>query len=107
MYGGKEGVNLLDKLLGRIKKKALFWVDNSYQGDFVKEVEDLSYRVDVGQPPPSERGFVPRKGRWQVDRSFDWLNFYRRLHKDYEKTVESALAFIEIAFINIILNRTG
>ena len=107
VYDGKAGVNLLDKLLGRIKKNALFCVDNSYRGDFVKEVADLSYRVDVGQPPPSERGFVPRKGRWQVERSFGWLNFCRRLSKDYEKTVESALAFIQIAFINIILNRTG
>ncbi len=46
-----------------------------------------------------------RKGLWQAEWSFAWLNFYPRLSKDYEKTVESALAFIQIAFINILLNR--
>ncbi len=104
-YNGKEGVNLLDKLRGRIKEKTLFCVDKSYQGDFVKAVDSLNYPIDVGQPPPSELGFVPRKGRWQVERSFSWLNFYHRLSKDYEKIIKSALAFIQIAFINILLNR--
>ncbi len=36
-YDGKEGVNLLDKLRGRIKKKTLFCVDKSYRGDFAKK----------------------------------------------------------------------
>ena len=31
------------------------------------------------------------------------MNFYRRLSKDYEKTTASAVAFIQIAFINMIL----
>ncbi len=51
------------------------------------------------------KGFVPEKGRWQVERSFVWFNFFRRLRRDYEKTVESSLAFIQITFINIILAR--
>ncbi|WKN42738.1 transposase [Tunicatimonas pelagia] len=39
----------------------------------------------------------------RVERSFSWLNAYRRLAKDYEKTVASAINFIQLAFINIIL----
>ncbi len=32
-----------------------------------------------------------------------WCNFYRRLTKDFEKTVESSVAFMQLAFISIIL----
>ncbi|WP_083571709.1 transposase [Chitinophaga sancti] len=42
-------------------------------------------------------------GRWQVERSFAWLNFFRRLDKDHERLPESSVAFIQVAFINILL----
>ncbi|MDO1446702.1 transposase [Rhodocytophaga aerolata] len=59
----------------------------------------------MAQKPESAKGFVPQKGRWQVERSFAWLNFFRRLSKDYERTTASAVAFIQLAFISIILAR--
>ncbi len=61
--------------------------------------------MDATQVPPTDKGFVPQKQRWQVERSFAWLNFYRRLSKDYEKTVQSAQAFIALAFCNVMLAR--
>jgi putative transposase len=39
------------------------------------------------------------KGRWQIERSFAWLNHFRRLSKDYEKTVTSCVVFLTIAFL--------
>ncbi len=60
-YDAKKGVNLLDKLRGRIKEKTLFCVDKSYRGDFVKAVDSLNCPINVGQPPPSELGFVPER----------------------------------------------
>jgi putative transposase len=48
---------------------------------------------------------VPQTGRWQVERSFGWLNFYRRLSKDYERLAESVLTFIQLAFCSILLAR--
>ncbi len=57
------------------------------------------------QKPESTTGFIPQKGRWQVERSFGWLNFRRRLFRDVEKTVISSEAMIQIAFISLIINR--
>ena len=57
------------------------------------------------RPPSNQRGFVPQKGRWQIERSFGWMEFYRRLSKDYEKTPLASVAFIQLMFINIILAR--
>jgi len=61
--------------------------------------------VEIRQKPESARGFLPEKNRWPVERSFGWLNFRRRLAKEYEKTVESAEAMLQIAFISFLLNR--
>jgi transposase len=79
-----------DKAYGKMFKEAASW---------------YNFEVDTSQRPPSEKGFVPQKGRWQVERSFGWMSFYRRLSKDYEKTTLAAIAFIQLMFINIILAR--
>lgn len=87
--------NMVLKILG----------DAAYRGEFVTAAKYYNYTVDISQKPETTKGFVPQTGRWQVERSFAWLCFYRRLSKDYEKTVESAIAFIQLAFITIILAR--
>ena len=67
--------------------------------------QKIPFRALVRKDSATEKGFVPQKGRWQVERSFAWENFYRRLSKDYEKTVDSSVAFIQLAFISIILSK--
>ncbi|MFM2266963.1 MAG: hypothetical protein RL757_404 [Bacteroidota bacterium] len=103
---GVAGIELLPTLAQNTPKLTLLLADKAYRGTFNESAFWCGYEVDISQKPPTEqRGFVPQKGRWQVERSFAWLNFYRRLNKDVEKTVQSAVAFIQIAFIAIILNR--
>lgn len=43
--------------------------------------------------------------RWIVERTFGWMNNFRRLSKHYEHTCKSAKAQIEIAMIRIMLKR--
>ncbi len=80
--------------------------DTSYGGEF-KEMVKAGYQCEVvrSKRPSSKRGFVPPKGRWQVERSFGWLNFFGRLSRDFEKTALFSKTFVQVAFINIILNR--
>ncbi len=77
--------------------------DSAYRGEFTEAASIYGWIVEIAQKPESGKGFVPQKGRWQVERSFAWLNFFHRLSKDYEKTTASAVAFIQLAFITIIL----
>jgi transposase len=42
---------------------------------------------------------------WVIERTFGWLNRYRRLAKDYERSVESSEAMIQIAMIRLMLAR--
>jgi transposase len=102
---GKEGLDLLWRLEGASKRIEIIRADHAYEGDFCDAAKYYNWKVDISQKPESQKGFVPQTGRWQVERSFAWLNFFRRLSKDYEKTVESSVAFLQCAFIDIILAR--
>lgn len=99
---GKELLWRLDKVSDDLK---LIRADNAYRGEFEECAGYYNWVVEISQKPESQQGFIPQKGRWQVERSFAWTNFFRRLSKDYEKTVESSVAFLQLVFIDIILAR--
>ncbi|MCP4934846.1 MAG: transposase, partial [bacterium] len=46
------------------------------------------------------QGFEKLPRRWVVERTFAWLGRCRRLAKDFEKTIKSALAWLMIAHIS-------
>ena len=79
--------------------------DKPYGGYFKEFAAIYKWTVETTQKPESKKGFIPQTGRWQVEGSFAWFNFFTRLAKDYEKTVESSLAFMQTALIDIILAR--
>ena len=102
---GEGGFDLLWQTEQRSSRMQLIRGDQAYAKIFAQAAAYYGWRVETVQRPESEQGFVPQKGRWQVERSFGWLNFFRRLSKDYEKTIPSSITFIQLAFITIILAR--
>jgi transposase len=102
---GQAGIELLWQLEKASGKLALIRADHAYCGYFEDCADLYQWPVEISQKPETQKGFVPQKGRWQVERSFAWFNFFRRLSKDYEKTTASSLCFMQVAFIDIILNR--
>ena len=101
--GAYELLWQLEESSGRL---STICADLAYRGEFSEVVENIyKWKMEIAQKPESKQGFVPQKGRWQVERSFSWMNFFRRLSKDYEKTTASAIAFIQLAFCSIILAR--
>jgi transposase len=51
------------------------------------------------------KGFVPLAKRWIVERTFAWLGRCRRLAKDFENLAVTALAFLCLAMIRLMLRR--
>lgn len=100
---GQAGLDLLWQMDEGSKRLSLIHADRAYQREFQVAASYYNWQVQITQKPESQKGFVPQKGRWQVERSFAWLNFFRRLDKDHEKTTPSAIAFNQLAFIVIIL----
>lgn len=100
--GGFDLLAQVEPLEGSLK---LIRGDQHYAKVFKEAASWYKMEVEVTKKPHSDQGFVPQKGRWQVERSFSWMNFYRRLSRDYEKLASSSVAFIQLMFINIILAR--
>jgi putative transposase len=61
--------------------------------------------VEVVKRSDPARGFRVLPGRWVVERTFGWLMRHLRLARDYEKTTETAEAFVYLALIRIQLRR--
>jgi len=55
--------------------------------------------------PVGFRGFVVLPKRWIVERTFAWINKFRRNSKDYERNPESSKAMIYIAMTARMLKR--
>ena len=66
--------------------------------------EKFKMEVDVVKRSDSEHWRILPK-RWIVERTFAWLNNYRRLSKDYEINVVYAESMIKIAASYILLKR--
>lgn len=107
-HDGTTGIRVFGNIKNLLVRTEKVLADGTYRGSFEAFVEDtLNAEVEIASRPPSEKGFVPVKTRWVVERTFGWFNFFRRLAKDYEKTVESSAAWILLANSQIILSRIG
>lgn len=61
--------------------------------------------LEIVQKPAEQQGFVVHPKRWIVERFFAWLNGYRRLSKDYERTIESSTPMVYLASIRLMVRR--
>ena len=108
---GKEsdttaGYELAAKIKGKSCRLHTLKADNGYNDTFVADIQrQYGWRVEIVQKPESVKGFVPAGGRWVVERSYGWLNFKRRLSRDFEKSTESSEAMLQLAFIDTLLKR--
>lgn len=55
--------------------------------------------LDIVKKNDADKGFVVIARRWVVERTFAWLGRCRRLAKDWENTISSAQAWLNIAAI--------
>lgn len=91
----------------RIQRLVRIWVDGTYEGvDFMKWTMD-TYRwiLQTVKRSDDAKGFVLLPKRWVVERTWGWLNWSRRLSKDYEVLPETSETFIYIAMIRIMIRR--
>jgi putative transposase len=63
--------------------------------------------LDIVKRNDTQKGFRVLPRRWVVERTFGWLNHYRRLSKDYEHLSASSEAMIQMAMIRLMLTRLG
>lgn len=87
----------------RLKK---IWADGGYGGALEGWVEEFAgWALEIVRRRDTAEGFEVLPQRWIVERTFAWLNRYRRLSKDYEFFAQTAENFIYLAMINLMLHR--
>lgn len=79
----------------RLQRELVDWI--------LKEFEWILDIVTRPDECPSKFQVLPK--RWIVERSFSWLENFRRLTIDYEFLAQTAEAMVLIAFIQIMLNK--
>lgn len=67
--------------------------------------EQVVYRLIVVRRPEGAKGFVLVPKRWVAERTLSWLNRNRRLSKDHERLIETSEAMVQIAAVQMLVNR--
>jgi putative transposase len=62
-------------------------------------------RLEVVKRLEGLKGFHVLPKRWIVERTFAWLNRYRRLSKDYEYLPQTSETMIRVAMIHLMIRR--
>jgi len=83
------------------------FADGAYAGDkFRDALQDLGdWTVEVIKRSDTANGFEVLPRRWVVERTFGWFGRCRRLAKDWERSIESSTAWVNIASIRIMVRR--
>lgn len=83
------------------------FADGGYAGDkLLDALKDLGdWTIEIVKRSDVAKGFVLLPRRWVVERTFAWLNRNRRLAKDVEATIESAVAWLYIASVKLMSRR--
>jgi transposase len=83
------------------------FADGGYSGAKLATALDKIGRWTLAIVKRSDTGFVVLPRRWVVERTLAWLNRNRRLAKDFEASLESALAWLYLAGVKLLLRRLG
>jgi len=83
------------------------FADGGYAGDKLRAAMATlgQWTFEIIKRSDAAKGFELLPRRWVVERTFAWLGRCRRLAKDFEASVESAVAWILIAHIRRLARR--
>ncbi len=92
----KENLSAVQKII----------VDAGYTGEkFASEIKTIiNANVEVIKRNELHT-FVVLPKRWIVERSFTWLEKYRRLWKNCERKLNTSLQMVVLSFISVLLKR--
>ncbi len=83
------------------------FADGGYAGEKLRRALTTigDWTIEVIKRSDGVSGFEVLPRRWVVERTFAWLGRSRRLAKDWERSMESAIAWLFLAHIRIVTRR--
>jgi transposase len=103
----KGALAAFDRCADNLRQVTRVLVDGGYSGKpFAQEVQNkLGATVQIAKRNQLHTFAVMPK-RWIVERSFAWLEKYRRLWKNCERSLNSSMQMIQLAFLVLLLKRS-
>lgn len=84
------------------------FVDQGYTGqDAADAALEEGIQLHVVKLPQAKKGFVLLPRRWVVERSFGWINRFRRLARDYERLPETLAGLHFVVFSILMLGNAA
>ncbi len=84
----------------------LIWADGGYAGKLIDWTKQFcNWILEIVKRSNDVKGFQILPRRWVVERTFGWLNRYRRLSKDYENLPETSESMIYAAMSHLMVKR--
>ena len=104
-HDSQTGFEVMETLCYRFERMQKIYADGGYRGELINdEKQRLGWDLEITLRSDKQTGFKPLPKRWVIERTFSWLENFRRLAKDYEYTVSSSTAMVYMAFIMLALN---
>jgi Transposase and inactivated derivatives len=105
-HDSKAGLAVIETLKHRFPRLVKILADGGYRGQLIDYVKELcGWELEITLRSDKAIGFEVLRMRWVVERSFAWLENFRRLAKDYEYSIEMSQTMIYVAFTTIMLHR--
>ena len=102
------GLLILSTLFGQFPFLRKLFADSAYAGPvFHNNLAQImpNLATEIVRRCDQAKGFVALPKRWIVERTIAWLGRCRRLAKDWENLNRSALAFLRLASIRLMLRK--
>ena len=104
IHDTKAGPDVCDRAKEKFPTLKGFSADEGYRGTAAKHVEESrGLKMEISKKIKAEWTILAK--RWGVERTFSWINNYRRMAKDFEILTCSAENFIRISMLQLLLDR--
>jgi len=103
------GPLLLTHVRNRFPWLSHIFADGGYAGDQFADAaaETGKWSIEIIKRSDTAKGFVLLPRRWVVERTFAWLGRNRRLAKDFERSIESASAWLFLASVQLLTRKAA
>ena len=91
IHDGRACLEMIPGLKGKYSTLKEIRADKGYRGeDIMRMAKKYNLRFNCTKSNFGGATFIPAQGRWVVERTFSWLDNYRRLARNYERVCENA-----------------